>query len=145
MLSRTSFLGLAALSILVFGCSSTTGVFFADAGPDGARPGDGGSLKFDTGVKDSGPKLDTGIRDTGFVEEDTSPPTMTCETCQSTYCASQASACSAEKACTDTLDCIQACADDTCANNCVTTYGSSKFMPWYNCLYDNCQDSCFEP
>jgi hypothetical protein len=37
------------------------------------------------------------------------------------------------------------CSDETCANNCVTMYSSTKFDPFLNCLYDNCLDACSGP
>jgi len=135
---------LASSALLSFGCSSTTGGFYSDAATDGPAA-DGKSdakVSFDVGIRPDSGRVDTGvIKDTGGVVTDTGDA---CETCQTTYCSSEISACSAEPACIDTINCINACSssDSMCPQGCVDTYGSTKFMTFYNCIYDNCLSAC---
>ncbi len=135
---------LASSVLLSFGCSSSTAGFYGDAGTDG-HVADGKSdakVGFDVGIRPDSGRVDTGVvKDTGGGVTDSGDA---CETCQTTYCSSQISACSAETACIDTVNCINACAsgDMTCPQTCVDTYGSTAFMPFYNCIYDNCLSAC---
>jgi hypothetical protein len=87
-------------------------------------------------VKDAG-VLDTGVIDTGVV--DTGDP---CQSCVDGACGAEEAACGAEPACVQTFDCLNACADATCANGCVSKFGSKSFMPFYQCVVNKCATAC---
>jgi hypothetical protein len=144
MTLRSLVLFLASSSALTAGCSSTTGGYFLDGGPGDARTDTKVGIGSDGGKFDVGVKTDSGLtKDSGGVVTDTG---MTCETCQSTYCSSEISACSGDTKCVDTVNCINACSasDSMCPQNCVDSYASSTFPAFYNCIYDNCLDACSE-
>ncbi len=137
-------LSVAALGTLfAVGCTVTT--------TDSA--GDGGTTVTDSGAKtDSGStKTDSGstATDSGSSATDSGDA---CETCQVNAtsaggkCEAEAKACSASAdasaGCKALFDCINACADNACANKCVSDSTSAEGKAILNCLISECSTAC---
>jgi hypothetical protein len=77
---------------------------------------------------------------------DSSNDCNTCGNCAvSTVCAAAMNACAADQACNALLDCLSACTDQTCANNCAAQNpgGQQTYMAAMTCvLCQACPVSC---
>lgn len=130
---------------------------------DGGRTHDAGAL-----LHDGAPSSDSGVAapdtavavDTGTVEDDTAPPPEDtsvpdtarpppddggldpCNSCVESSCASELSSCSSDATCTDTMDCLGTCSDPTCADACVSKFGSTSFDTLMTCVSDFCRTDC---
>jgi hypothetical protein len=66
----------------------------------------------------------------------------TCASCFNTNCCSSGTACAADQSCTSTIDCLQNCQDNSCADNCVSQYNSQSFQAMVQCMSDQCPTEC---
>src|SRR5207302_6936953 len=106
-------------------------------GEDSGAPGDSS-----TSFASSDP-TDTGRGDPFDVGPDDA--TDPCTACLESACPSQASACSADSTCTDTITCMSACGDPTCEDACVSKYHSTTFGPYMTCIESACGPVCGAP
>jgi hypothetical protein len=71
-----------------------------------------------------------------------------CTTCASSSCIQESTACFADMACSELVNCIFACeaGDDACINDCTTAEGAADgfalAIPLAECTADNCADEC---
>jgi hypothetical protein len=113
---------------------SKTGQKTADSGP------------VDTGAiveEDTAPSEDTGT----VVEEDTRPVDTgstgdPCSDCLYGKCGTEVSSCMGEPACTDLMDCLSYCTDDTCATTCFTKFPSPAYESLSICARGKCSLEC---
>ena len=67
-----------------------------------------------------------------------------CNTCLTTSCCTEGTACNANTACNAITLCIQSCADDTCAQGCLTANpgGAMDYNSLTGCINNECATSC---
>jgi hypothetical protein len=137
-----SSLLIAIAFLAIAGCSSTS-----DSTTDGGTAGDtatGG----DTATSGDSAKTDTatGGDSSADVGTDAGDP---CTDCLKSNCATEGSACAAEKECTDALACVAACTSTDCINTCVSnsknpdgTSGNNKLAAYLSCATSKCKSQC---
>jgi hypothetical protein len=67
-----------------------------------------------------------------------------CRTCSNDACLSEVTRCEESPVCADWLDCVTACADDSCARECDETYKDAVLLttPVYQCMCGQCDAEC---
>lgn len=73
-----------------------------------------------------------------------SSPDPQCNTCLSSSCCSEATTCGANTSCAAISTCIQACADDTCSQGCLTSNaaGAADYNALTGCVSNSCMVAC---
>lgn len=112
----------------------------------GGSVGGGGTGAGGTGAGGTGAG-GTGAGGTGGGSTcDQSGDCMTCANCSlSGMCAGTANTCMADAECSDLLDCLSACYDDVCANECFNRFpnGTTLYMAMTECAFcDACPVDC---
>lgn len=70
-----------------------------------------------------------------------------CDTCMRTTCLTECVACSASPSCISLLNCLNACADDACSQNCVAQNSAgvdpfAALLAQDGCLATSCSAEC---
>ena len=114
--------------------------------------GGGGDSGVVPGSDGATPDPDTAVSDPDSAAYDTDPAPAPdpdgggsdpCSTCVETNCGAELTACEADATCKKQLDCIDACADNACAEKCWKDFPSSKADDVFNCVDSKCAKECF--
>jgi hypothetical protein len=142
-----------AISLTLVQCSSSSssgGPLNLDGGQDGSTATTGGSGG-SAGTSGTGATTTTGTggSGTGGAGGGTGQcaPAATddmCTTCLKGKCCNELGTCSADPDCLALLQCVGACADQTCVGNCISMHpsGTNSVMPVINCQNMNCMTEC---
>lgn len=70
--------------------------------------------------------------------------TDACSSCQASECCTQATACANNSSCANIVDCAANCTDQTCIDDCESSYssGASYFNSYLSCFSSACSTDC---